>query len=300
MIPNFPSFKKIAMSDEAEIRSLVGTVKPYSDYNFSSLWSWNIDNEARIARLNGNLALRFTDYISRKHFYSFIGSGNELASAKSLFELSERENLELELKLICEEIAAVLKQSGMHVAEDVDNHDYILSVERLVRFEGGKFMSKRNYLKRFNAKIPNAQFRTIDTNAPHIQRQIIDLFGVWQENKGGEPSYYEHELEALRRYLELPISQKRIAYGVLNNEKLVAFWLLEFVGDMYCMSHFEKADVALDPGTYAFLINETAKALTRKGIMFVNQEQDLGITGLRSSKQSLDPIAMLKKYTVRT
>ena len=66
MIPQFPEFKSLELSDKKDIESFTKRFPPYSDFNFVSMWSWDIKEEIRISQLNGNLVVRFTDYLTGK------------------------------------------------------------------------------------------------------------------------------------------------------------------------------------------------------------------------------------------
>ena len=102
MIPQFPEFKKLELSDKEEIQKMTQKYPPYSDFNFVSMWSWDIKGEMRISVLNENLVVRFTDYITGKLFYSFLGDNEVSETAKKLLDLSKAEGLTPELKLIPE------------------------------------------------------------------------------------------------------------------------------------------------------------------------------------------------------
>jgi hypothetical protein len=64
MIPQFPKFKKIDLADLKEIEQFTKQFSPYSDYNFISLWAWNINDAVCISKLNGNLVVRFINYLT--------------------------------------------------------------------------------------------------------------------------------------------------------------------------------------------------------------------------------------------
>lgn len=42
MLPEFPQFKNLELSDEEEIERHTHKFLPYSDFNFVSMWSWDI------------------------------------------------------------------------------------------------------------------------------------------------------------------------------------------------------------------------------------------------------------------
>ena len=57
MIPEFPKFKNLELSDKNDIEKFTSKFLPYSDFSFVSMWSWDIKGEMRIAQLNGNLVV---------------------------------------------------------------------------------------------------------------------------------------------------------------------------------------------------------------------------------------------------
>jgi hypothetical protein len=76
--------------------------------------------------------------------------------------------------------------------------------------------------------------------------------------------------------------------------RLVAFSLGSLVDDEMAVIHFEKADTAI-PGLYA-AINKMVLEHAFPQARFVNREEDMGIPGLRKSKESYNPLRMIHKY----
>ncbi len=58
MIPEFPNFKKLELSDREEVESVTNKFPPYSDFNFTSMWCWDINEDMRLSKLNGNSPLQ--------------------------------------------------------------------------------------------------------------------------------------------------------------------------------------------------------------------------------------------------
>lgn len=297
MIPEFPKFKKLELSDKEAVESFTSKYLPYSDFNFTSLWSWNIKDQMQISKLEGNLAVKFNDYVTGKPFYSFLGAENASVAAQKLLDLSASEGLVPELKLLAEETVKVINPDTFIISEDRDNFDYFLAIERLKNFEGGKFVSKRNYLKQFkNAYTP--EIKVINLSDQSIKDQIIKLFNLWKAHKVLKASYNRHEFESLSRFLQLPSYKSFISIGIFLENKIIAFWLLEKINADTCISHYEKADSWKYRGIYPYLVNETAKILDKQKIKYINFEQDLGIAGLRESKKSYFPYGYLKQFTI--
>ena len=93
MIPEFPQFKPIELSDKQEVEKITSQYPPYSDFNFVSMWSWDIKGEMRLSMLNGNLVVKFNDYITGEPFYSFLGKNKLNETAEILLNLSKEEKL---------------------------------------------------------------------------------------------------------------------------------------------------------------------------------------------------------------
>jgi hypothetical protein len=300
MIPTFPNMKPLAIANKREVESFTAHFLPYSDFNFLSMWSWDTKGDMAFSQLNGNLIVRFTDYITSEPFYSFIGTTDANATAKALLEASAAEGLSSSLKLIPHETAVTLTASAFTVTAQPQHMDYVLSVQRLMTFEGRALRTKRSHARRFLEDHPSADIQILDLRNPAIRRDLQNLSELWSEGKGaGGTVSAEQESAALRRCLDSELRAHITAFGVFAKQSLIAFWALEEGGSGYGLCHFEKADTKSFPCVLPFLRQRTAPALYERGIRFINVEQDLGIEGLRQSKQSYWPDHYLQKYSVR-
>src|SRR3989344_4278099 len=102
-LPEFPKFKNLELSDKEAIEKITHKFPPYSDFNFVSMWSWDVKGEMRVSTLHGNLVVRFTDYLTGQPFYSFLGDSKVNETAEALLQLSKEEGLKAELKLVPED-----------------------------------------------------------------------------------------------------------------------------------------------------------------------------------------------------
>ena len=75
--------------------------------------------------------------------------------------------------------------------------------------------------------------------------------------------------------------------------KVVAFAFGEKVGDTLFV-HIEKAKKDVQ-GAYQMIVKEFA---LHNPAPYINREEDMGIEGLRRSKESYHPIEKLKKYSL--
>ncbi len=103
MLPEFPNFKKLELTDKEDVEKITSKFPPYSDFNFISMWSWDTKGEMRISQLNNNFVVRFTDYLTGEPFYSFLGDNKVNETAEALLELSKKEKVMPKLQLLPEE-----------------------------------------------------------------------------------------------------------------------------------------------------------------------------------------------------
>ena len=67
--------------------------------------------------------------------------------------------------------------------------------------------------------------------------------------------------------------------------------------ETFC-THIEKADAMVD-GIFPMINRSFARALAERGFRYVNREEDMGLAGLRRSKQSFYPVRLQEKIGVR-
>jgi len=298
MLPQFPSFKTLELSDAEYVRRYALRYGPFSEFNFASLWAWNLDNNVLLSELRGNLVARLTDYASGAVFYSLLGDSNVNQAVEALIDQSCREKLPPKLQLVPEVVAKRLDQEVFAVTEDDNNADYILLVDRLRTYQGNRLASKRNEVRKFLRLCPSTQFGILDLNDTALLRESRTLFDRWIARKAAGATDSDRELKAFERCIANQAQLQLIATGLFANDSLIAFSILQIADDSHAFTLFEKADTGEFPGIGPFLNQQVAKLLAARGIRYINIEQDLGIAGLRMSKRSYDPCGYLKKFNV--
>ena len=295
----FPPLKPISLENKNQIIAAVNQYPPYSDFNFSSLLAYNTENDALFTVLNNNLVIRIRDYVTNKPFYSFLGKHKVNETASSLLIKAQEENIEPMLKLIPEDVirADESLQANFSVREDRDNFDYIMSAKKTSELTGSDYTIKRKLVKRFNRESPQYKAGILDITNPHVKDGIMRLFDRWGEIKGRALDEIEHESIALKRLLDVAPHLDLLVIGVTLAERLVGYTVCEIAQQNFAVGHFAKADTTYK-GLFEKLYQTTAQELLKRGCRWINFEQDLGIPGLRTSKELWNPVKMLKKYTI--
>jgi hypothetical protein len=296
MIPEFPQFKKLELSDKNDVEKFTSKFPPYSDFNFVSMWSWDIKDGMLLSVLNNNLVVRFSDYLTGEFFYSFLGNNQVNETVKKLLELSKKEGLEMKLKLVPEDSLKGLDLNKFKTEEDRDNFDYIYDVSLISEYTGAKFSDKRSNVSSYLRKFLNIRTEILDLKNPSIQKGVIKLDEKWLKQKKEKNIDYDFnssEIVAIEKFFQSEMLNI-ISIGIFDYKRLIGYSFFEILPNKYCICHFAKAD-NLFKDTYDYLIKEGTEILKSRGCIFLNYEQDLGLRGLRKSKMSFRPVNFLKK-----
>ncbi len=299
MIPEFPNFKKLELLDKKEIEEFVSKFPPYSAFNFTNLWAWDISADREIVKLNENLVIRFTDYKTKEPFLSFLGTNKCKKTVLALLSFANDSKISPELRFITEESAKYLQAVDLLVKEDSGNFDYLFSPHKLAMLQGVKFKELRQLARKFSEKYPEAIFSVEDINDLSIQKKIYLMLRQWEcrkkmQNKTCNLAFEE---KALCRLLKNSKNYRLILTCVFLHDIMIGFSIDEALPNRNAIAHFIKADNSFR-GVYEFLNRELAEYLTTLDIISWNWQQDLNIKNLREAKLGYRPVAFLKKYTV--
>lgn len=192
-----------------------------------------------------------------------------------------------------ETAAAIAASHGDDYAIDCNRaySDYLYSREALETLHGRHYQPKRNHINRFRS--------LYDYTVEPLRRQDADeclsLAELWREEHHTTRSA-EAEAVVLRRAFDAFDELHLQGVMLRVDSHAAAFSFGSYTDDrrMFCV-HAEKADTTYD-GVYAAVCNAMVRSLDAQ-CMYVNREEDLGIEGLRRSKQSWQPMRLVDKYT---
>ena len=175
-----------------------------------------------------------------------------------------------------------------------DGFDYLYRSEDLKYFHGKKLAGQRNHVNHFLRDNGNWHFRELTEQDAAEAGEFLDRYA--RDNPKDDPGFQED----MRRTRQLLTDFRRygLSGGALWAEgRLVGLTFGEVVGDTLFI-HIEKADRAC-PGAYQMLVSQFALHFADDGVDYINREDDTGDEGLRTSKLSYHPTALLQKYSVR-
>lgn len=297
MIPTFPNFKKLELTDKKDVENFTSKFPPYSDFNFSNMWAWDLKGEMGFSVLNGNLVVKFSDYLNGQPFLSFLGDNLVNETAKELIEFSKKNYKTSVLKLVPETIVSFLDKKEFDATSDSDSKDYIYFINHLVSMDTWSQSTISKGIRRFIKEYPDYIIK--ENSLEEISEdKYLEIFKRWSENKSIANHFELNEYKALKRVFQIKDKNLKIISLYLK-DVLVGFSLFEILANGYALSHFAKTDTSYHSSVYDVLDWEEVKILKEQGIKYYNWQQDLGIQGLRKSKEKYKPDSFFNKFFVK-
>ena len=273
------------------------------EYSFSTLFLWSGAYQQQVAPMDGFVLERLRGKLGAGYLFP-AGSG-PLEPVLSALEKDAAERGEpCRFFCVTPEQAERLEQlrPGQYAFQsDRDGWDYLYALDRLAGLGGKKLHGKRNHIRRFEESHPDWQVEqiTMDNLAECAE---MDL--EWNRRYRSLDAAGE-EAEARTRLDERHAMSRAFAHyealgmdGLLlrTGGKVVAFTMGSPISADTFDVHFEKAYGEIQ-GAYPMSNREFARWLqaNRPGVRWLNREDDMGLEGLRKSKESYYPDRMVEK-----
>jgi hypothetical protein len=269
--------------------------EPYCHLNIVDMWSYR-GGPNYWFKLGDTIAYKLNDYNDNSYYLTLLGEKSAKDTIKELSNHNKRVK-KLTLKCLPEETLKALGKwdAVVSVHEDIDNHDYIFSVDQLVNFSSPQLQSKHRLYKKLVKKHPDITLRRLNIKKEAERQLLYRVYRRWVAQTN--PPDWDKEFLALKRALSLK-GTNLCCLGFFDGQKMIGFTVNEAEQSGYYQAFFGKADRAY-PGLGILLEHETAKYMHKEyGSKHMNLQCDQGIEGLRNYKTSLGPLRHLKKYVV--
>jgi uncharacterized protein len=184
-----------------------------------------------------------------------------------------------------------LDKTKLSVSYSENDTDYIFSIEKLKTYPGRHLSGRRNLVHQFEENYVATSFPLTDER----KQDALQVLEVWKSQATGDilKTDYEACKEAIKLNSQIGIHGK-IHY---IEQKPIAIILFEPLHSEMVVIHFAKADLTYK-GVYQYLYQDFAKGLDQS-YKWCNWEQDLGIEGLKHSKNAYLPDKLIKKMRVK-
>jgi hypothetical protein len=291
--------RKLKISD----REAVNAILRESDYrgceySFANNLAWRRKAHSKICLWNGFYICAATE---PEISYVFpAGSPKSADGYKSVIEemrrYAEFHNQTLKISGVTAEQLPVFEElfpGAYDIEVYTGDFDYIYWAEDFIGLPGKRYHAKRNHIAQFE-RAYNWEFAEITENDFD---DCIEFAAVSYNDSGDYldegKTYEQYAINCFfTHFLSLGLSG-----GILRVDgKIAAFSIGDPLNSDTFDVHIEKADTEYK-GSYTAIANKFA-ARAAKPYKFINREEDLGIAGLRKSKQSYLPIFQLGKHTI--
>lgn len=264
-----------------------------STYNFTNLYIWR--NSQKIKHYHDDTALYIQKGALDPHLIPpvILFGGDPIVAYERLLAYLDAKGLPRVLKDGTKEHVELIRSLGyaIEAESDRDNAEYIYTVEKMRSFSGKALHSKKNHINNF-VKNNEYNVRYIESS----QDECLSLAQSWFDESEKTPALVS-ELEGIKALI---LNQKFfniVGISIFIDEVCHGFTLLEILNDNVILCHVEKAERSIN-GLYTFL-SKTAMDYFGDEILYTNREQDMGVPGLRKSKESYIPAFLEEKFTIR-
>ncbi len=293
-LPQFPKKRPLEREDKALFDGLFKKYPPVvSEFTFTNLFAWRHAYRFCVAECEGFvLVMAFKDDSCLA--FDPIGPEGKKGDIVTKVFSSRPNDLPFKFARLPLKTSASFKDAGgFTVKEDRDNFDYVYLTRDLIDLKGKGFDGKRNFIKRFKEEHAYKYVPLTDDNV----KECLSFQEEWCLAK--DCQHVEgliKEKEAMQEMLT-NFQYLGMAGGMIEvRGKVEAVTLGEPLNPETFVVHIEKANGALI-GIYQAVSQEFC-AREAAAYRYVNREQDLGVLGLRKSKESYHPHHMVEKFVL--
>ena len=265
------------------------------ELTFTNFYLWG---RQEFALVEGCVVL-FSHWDGQSTYVYPIGNGDHKAAISRMLEDAQKRGLPFRLSGISERSAVELENNfpGQFYIQPRRNvFDYVYAIDQLADLPGKKLQQKRNHINRFIDANPNW---TVQPLEPALLDECREMVACWYALRSQEQPDMDYMLEkrAIRRAFEA-FSELQMEGLVLRSEgKIVAMTMGNLINDTIFDVNFEKAFANIQ-GAYPMVCREFARYLRQRhpDLQYLNREDDMGLPGLRKSKESYRPDHMVRKF----
>ncbi len=286
-------FHPFTLEDQAKLAPYYAAITyPSCEYAFANNFLWSQHYHNTWTELEGCLVLC---YPGEGPAYTVLpGSGNPKAAICALRREAKSQGVSLQLEVSRRqwELLQTWFPGEVSYTLQPDFGEYLYETAALQQMSGKKLHSKKNLINRFDRE----HTWSYESITPENKEECLAMLSLWKQRRSQEQlaeatALDELEIDRIALTLLEPLG---LAGGLLRAEgQVVGISLGEPVGGDTFVIHVEKA-FSWIPGAYPMLVREFARH-AGAGYRYLNREEDLGVEGLRRSKLSYRPCAILEK-----
>ncbi|MBN2058396.1 MAG: DUF2156 domain-containing protein [Candidatus Saganbacteria bacterium] len=290
MIPEYPKFIKLELSDMPELKKhLAANERRICELALTNLIIWRDFDRPRLTRINGNICIMIEPQNESAFFLEPLGQ-NDLKSTLTICLAKTGK-----LSRLSENFMASLELKEFRVKCLRSHFDYIYRTRTLAQLKGKAYDGKRNHIKNFQKRHPDYSYAPLD---PKMKDECLRLFEDWfkvrQESRHFPKLAHTAQQQALAEAFEHYQALDLLGGALFVGRELKGFIMGSRQNGSTIAAHFQYAHPGLRGVFQALLWQACNKTFCE--YEYVNLEQDLGIPGIRKAKLSYHPEKLEKKF----
>lgn len=288
--------KKLTLENWNELQIYIEKAD-YKEYNSNTMTMlmWNSMYEVMFQTFE-HYAIAYTCIPRRKPVwlmpYCTIDYREE-AIAK-IKEISEQIQIPFEIHSMTLEFKQWLQDtySNQFLAwECTSAQDYVYDYHQQLALTGKKMQKRRNHHNTFVKEYENRfYYKSIEKeDIPHV----YEFLAYWQSRKEKDESIDAEDI-GIHTLLEHMDTLPIIGGCIYIDGKLEAFTIASYLSSDTIQIHVEKANRNIR-GLYIAILKNLLANLA-KPVVYINREEDMGISALRKAKSDMHPIIKIRKF----
>lgn len=289
------TFQQVRLEDRPLLHPLLyGSGNWGCEYTFTNQYIWG---RQEYAFVEGCLIL-FAHWDGQSTYVYPVGGGDHKAAVLKLMDDAKKRGVPFRLAGINDKNKLELEADfpGLfHFQARRSGFDYVYDINRLADLGGKKMQQKRNHINRFIDAHPDW---TAEAICPDNLDECRAMVADWYSLQGDHPDKdFTLEKRAIRRCFDAFAKLEMEGLLIRAEGRIVALTMGNRINDRFFDVNFEKAYADIQ-GAYAIVNREFARMLRQKfpTLEYLNREEDMGLPGLRKSKESYHPDFLLAKY----
>lgn len=291
-------FKNFTLDSIPEIRPLLDKFKACTcDMTLGGIYMWITFFKYRYCIYRNTLFIigREEDDLHKLAFSVPVGDMPFDEAVEEIRIYCEENGIKMSFSAVPESYLPLFKPLNPSDIREIPGwFDYLYSAQELASLSGKKFSKKRNHVNKFIRTYP-------DASVEHIT----------PENIGEVRTFYQYLASKIKDNPMAMFEYKKVGYILEHyfhfdfisvvlrvNDKIVAFAIGEVIGETL-HADIEKTDHDYESASeYLNYVYINYAISLFPNLKYENRQDDAGDEGLRRSKMSYNPIALLKKYDV--
>lgn len=282
-------FRKLTVDDKKLFQSYIDKNDLGWEYNFATVFLWDVNDTMMMAAEDGILFIYNTFYNSIVFMPPYMKNDSDfLKAVGKISEYAREKKIVYRLRGLRPEQAALLDEKKFLTASSRNDYDYIYNSDDLKYLRGKAFHSKRNFVTRFE----NTYNYTVSDYTPEDYDGLMALYEIWKDESSH--STLEVEKKAVERAFKYH-KQLDLRIAVIKVDgKYAGFSVSSIECNGIVHTIFEKG-LTEYVGIYQAINKFAAQRYFPDGT-FVNRQEDMGIEGLRRAKLSYNPVILYEKH----